>query len=77
MNNKKAQNGPVSFVFSMLFFFIFIALAGGTLWGLIGVSAQTVGLEGIEAFIFNNFAMITIISALMGTMAYFRYSGGA
>jgi len=77
MINKKAQSGPVGFTFNMLFFFIFIAVAGGTLWGLIGFASVQAGLTGIEAFIFNNFAMITIISALLGTMAFFYYSGGA
>lgn len=75
--NRKAQAGPVSFVFSVLFFLIFIALVGGTFWGLIGMAAETAGLTGIEAFIMNNFPAITMISALLGTMAYFYYLGGS
>lgn len=73
--DKKAQAGPVSFVFSMLFFFIFIGVVGGTLWALIGGAASTMGLTGIEAFILNNFAMIVVLSAVLGTMAFF-YLGG-
>jgi len=73
--NRKAQAGPVSFIFNMLFFFIMIGLIGGTLWGLIGMAADTAGLVGIEAFVFNNFAMVVFISAILGTMAFFYFSG--
>ena len=74
--NKKAETGPVTFVFLMLFFFIFIGVAGGSLWALFGLASEQAGLTGIELFVYNNFAMITIFSALLGSMAYFYFGGG-
>lgn len=73
--NKKAQTGPVGFIFHIGFFFIFVAIAGGTIWGLVALAADTVGLTGIEAFIMHNFAMITIISAILGMIAFFSFGG--
>lgn len=71
--DRKAQGGPVSFMFNMLFFLIFIGIIGGTLWAIIGSAAIEAGLTGIEAFIYDNFAMVIILSALLGTMAFFRF----
>jgi len=59
----------------MIFFFLFIAIAGGTFWGLLAATSSVVGLTGIEAFIFNNFAMITILSAILGIMGFFYFGG--
>lgn len=74
--NKKAQSGPVSFVFCVLFFFVFIGVAGGVLWSLFGLASTSAGLTGIEAFIYNNFAIITLFASILGTISYFYFGGG-
>jgi len=73
--NRKAQAGPVSFIFSMLFFLIFVGVIGGSLWALFGLAAESAGLTGLEAFVFNNFAMVVAISSILGTMAFFYFGG--
>lgn len=73
--NKKAQQGPVSFIFSVLFFLIFFGIVGGTLLSLIGLASASVGLSGLEAFIFNNFGLWIILSLILGVFAFF-YIGG-
>lgn len=72
---KKAQAGPVSYIFMLGFFFVVISLIGGTFWQLIGDAGTSNGLEGLELFIFHNFAMIFFISAILGTMSYFVFGG--
>jgi len=74
--NKKAQGGLVAFIVTMLFFFIFMGLMGGTLWAMIGFAGEQAGLTGIEAFIFDNFAIVVFLSAILGTMGYMYFRGG-
>jgi len=73
--NKKAQQGPVTYVFMMIFFFIFMGIMGGGLFALIGYASATANLTGLEAFIFNNFPMWIILSAVLGTIGFLYWGG--
>lgn len=73
--NKKAQAGPVGFMFNVLFFFIMISLIGGTLWNLMGDTSRSAGLEGLEAFVYEHFNMVVLLSVILGTIG-FSFTGG-
>jgi len=69
--NRKAQVGPVAFVFAIIFFVLFLAFAGSSILGLWGLASDQAGLTGLEAFVFNNPWLWVMIGLVLGLMGYF------
>lgn len=73
--NNKGQTGPVAFVFYCLFFMIVISIIGGNLWTVVAQAGTTAGLSGLELFIYNNFALITLFSFTLGIIVFYYFGG--
>jgi hypothetical protein len=76
MRNKKAQIGPVSFLFMVVFVILIMAIAGYNFFGLWHEASAAGGLTGLEGFLFNNPEVFTIIALILG-IVYFYYKGSA
>ena len=74
--NKKAQQGPIGFVVLVIIFLIGLSAIGGVLWGLWANASTTAGLTGVEAFIYDNPALIVFLAMVLGILGWSFFGGG-
>lgn len=74
--NNKAQVGPIGFVFLIIVFLIVWMIFLGD-W-LKDIGQDTIAdqsLTGFEAFLWANLNLWTLLALVLGTSAYFYFSG--
>ena len=75
--NKKAQGGPIAFIFFVLVFIVLWFVWIGS-W-LADVGTQAIidgGLTGFEAFFYANLNLWVYIGLILGTIGYMWFSNG-
>lgn len=76
--NKKAQGGPIAFIFMVLVFITLWVMFIGE-W-LVNVGQQAIidgSLTGIEAFFYANLNLWVIIGLTLGILGWFYWSSTA
>lgn len=68
--NKKAQ-GPIGYVFTIIFGIIVFAMIGGQVMGLFSLAVTIGNLTGLLLFIMSNFAIWIFIGIALGVILYF------
>ena len=75
--NKKAQGGPIAFIFLVLVFIILWFVWIGHWIADVGRQAIIDGsLTGIEAFFYANLNLWVMIGLILGTVGYMWLSSG-
>lgn len=76
--NKKAQVGPIGFIFLVLVFVIIWFIWLGSFvseWGQAIVITNS--YTGFEAFFYSNLNMLIFIVLILGSLGYFYFGGQA
>ena len=75
--NKKAQAGPIGFVFLLLVFILMWFMWIGEWIASVGQQAIIDGsLTGLEAFFYANLNVWVLLGLTLGTMGYMYYGSG-
>ena len=75
--NKKAQAGPIGFVFLLLVFILMWFMWIGSWIADVGQQAIIDGsLTGLEAFFYANLNVWVWLGLILGTMGYMYYGSG-
>ena len=73
--NKKAQGGPIAFIFFVLVFLILWFVWIGKWLAEVGQTAITeASLTGIEAFVYGNLNLFVLIGLTLGTVGYMYFA---
>lgn len=76
--NKKAQAGPIAYIFLILVVIILWFVWIGEWLTQVGENAiSSGGLSGIEAFFFANLNVWFFVALILGTIGYMYFVGGS
>ena len=77
MKHKKAQSGPIGFIFMVIVFIILWFVWIGKWLTEVGQKGIIDGsLAGIEAFFYANLNMWVLLGLILGTIGYMYFFGG-
>ena len=75
--NKKAQQGPIGFIFLVLIFIIlWFVWIGGWLSDVGTTALEVDGLTGFEAFFYANLNLWVFLGLVLGTIGFMWWSNG-